>query len=40
MFPDDLVLKVRDKIRKLGPPYTLIYDVLVSTGCREPKQPT
>ncbi|MEM4469051.1 MAG: integrase, partial [Candidatus Nezhaarchaeales archaeon] len=32
--PDELVLKVRDRIRELGPPYILIYDVLVSTGCR------
>ncbi|MEM4452865.1 MAG: integrase [Thermosphaera sp.] len=25
---------MRDRIKELGPPYTLIYDVLVSTGCR------
>jgi len=31
---DSLILKVRDRIRELGPPYTLIYDVLVSSGCR------
>jgi len=31
---DEEILKVRDRIRELGPPYTLIYDVLVSSGCR------
>ena len=25
---------MRDKVKELGPPYTLIYNVLVSTGCR------
>ncbi len=32
--PDTLLLKVRDRIRDVGPPYTLFYNVLVSTGCR------
>ncbi len=32
--PDNLVLKIRDKLQKLGPPYTLTYNVLISTGCR------
>ena len=32
--PDSLILQIRDKVRELGPPYTLMYNVLVSTGCR------
>ncbi len=32
--PDSLILKVRDTIKQLGSPYTLFYNVLVSTGCR------
>ncbi|MEM1983314.1 MAG: integrase [Sulfolobales archaeon] len=32
--PDNVILEVRENIRKLGKPYTLIYDVLVSSGCR------
>jgi len=32
--PDSLVLQVRDKVKELGPPYTLFYNILVSTGCR------
>jgi len=32
--PDSLITKVRDRVRELGPPYTLFYNVLVSTGCR------
>ena len=32
--PDSLILHVKDKIAKRGPPITLIYNVLVSSGCR------
>jgi len=32
--PDSLILSIKDKIRDIGPPYTLFYNVLVSTGCR------
>ncbi|MEM0368944.1 MAG: integrase [Sulfolobales archaeon] len=32
--PDELILEVRDRIKELRSPYTLIYDVLVSSGCR------
>ena len=32
--PDSKVLSLSRKIKRLGPPYTLIYNVLVSTGCR------
>ncbi len=32
--PDSKVLEVREKIKQLGPPYTLVYNVLVSSGCR------
>jgi len=32
--PDSKVLKIRSKVKRLGLPYTLIYNVLVSTGCR------
>ena len=32
--PDSLILEIRDKVKELGPPYTLFYNVLVSTGCR------
>ena len=32
--PDTLILDIRNKIRDIGPPYTLIYNVMVSSGCR------
>ncbi len=32
--PDSLILKVSERVKALGAPYTLVYDVLVSTGCR------
>ena len=32
--PDSLLLKVRDRIRDVGPPYTLFYNIMVSSGCR------
>jgi len=32
--PDSKILKIRWKVKELGAPYTLIYNVLVSSGCR------
>ncbi len=32
--PDSLLLEARARIERLGPPYTLVYNVMVSTGCR------
>jgi len=32
--PDTLILSIKDKIKDIGPPYTLFYNILVSTGCR------
>lgn len=32
--PDTLIINVRDKVKELGPPYTLIYNVLISSGYR------
>ncbi|RLG88075.1 MAG: hypothetical protein DRO18_02100 [Thermoprotei archaeon] len=32
--PDSKILRIKNKVKKLGPPYTLIYNILVSSGCR------
>ncbi len=32
--PDNKVLEVGSKLRRLGEPYALVYNVLVATGCR------
>ena len=32
--PDSKVLEVRERVMRLGQPYTLVYNVLVSSGCR------